>query len=170
MRRRSLVAGLSLLVMSASHAQVSDGFGPQGSARNWSLGVGFGTPYAGLGANLALAGTHDFKYLSAGCLAGTEHDDDWDLACGIGVGWMWTDLFAWRPNHQAIGVYLGPVGSQRDSGPDGKLHAVYGVGASYNYFFNGVGRPGALLGLTPVIDRRDGDTEASLMLNLGYQF
>ena len=55
----------------------------------FTVGVGVGTSYSGLGMNLGLLSETDMKYVSGGCLSyGTVTG----FSCGFGVGWIKTDV------------------------------------------------------------------------------
>ncbi len=129
-----------------------------------SAGVGIGALYAGLGANIAMAGDRDFKFLAAGCVARINSRN----ACGAGIGWLRTDLFSGEPGKHALGLYAGPL-TARWAAP-GDLRTVYGPGITYSYFKNGTGNPGFQFGGMSGVSHQDGKTRVSVMLNLGYQF
>ncbi|MBD3586723.1 hypothetical protein HHX48_13325 [Salinimonas sp. HHU 13199] len=57
----------------------------QETASRISVGIGGGAMFSGLGANVAWTSPTDLKYVSAGCTAQKE--------CGLGIGWIKTDLF-----------------------------------------------------------------------------
>ncbi len=150
----------------------------------FSFGAGIGAMYSGLGINVGLKTDRQLKYLSLGCLGysrtRSSDVDERDLACGAGVGIIRTDLFAVENNRHGIGLYVGAVGSERESDPKViyrpnsvmaayGVKPVYGVGASYVYFWNGISASGLNLGITPAIGFNNG-AKGSLLLQIGYQF
>jgi len=135
-----------------------------------SFGVGAGAMYSGMGVNVGLRRGNNFGYVAAGCMAlGYGDASGWILPCGVGAGWIWTDLLPTANDRHGLGFYLGPVGISPDKyGYDDK--ARYGVGFTYLYFFNGVNASGWNVGITPALGKQGGDRKGSLLINLGYQF
>jgi hypothetical protein len=152
----ALAAGLSLFVADTS------------ADERYSFGLGIGTMYAGLGANVAWLSDNNFSYLTVGCI-GVVHDRDGpdDGACGAGIGWLRKNVFSSLSEKHGFGFHLGPVSTALGGT---KVDAIYGVGATYAYFSNGVGQRGFVLGATPSLGRKHGDMKAYFSLNLGYQF
>ncbi len=108
---------------------------------DFTFGLGVGSLYSGVGINAGIQSKVDLKYISAGCVSYTSQE----ATCGMGIGWVKTDLFDFQtPNHGAS-IYIGVIGSELDY--DG-YQAVYGAGLGYHYFFNGIGNSGLNLGLT----------------------
>lgn len=131
-----------------------------------SLGAGVGSLYSGLGVNAALKGDNYIGYVAAGCVAtGYSSGSGWILPCGIGVGWIWTDLLTKTNNRHGIGFYAGPVGYK-----DNKSVARYGLGFTYEYFLQGISNKGWNFGITPAAGQLNGKTKGSLFINAGYQF
>jgi hypothetical protein len=130
---------------------------------DFSVGLGLGATYSGLGANVSLLSDSDMKYLSAGCLSYRSSG----ATCGVGIGWIKTDLFNARSNKHGLGVYLGAVGSQHTYRGS---EAVNGLGFGYYYFFNGIANSGTNIGLTLVAGHAQNKTLTSAMLQIGYQF
>src|SRR5882762_10754114 len=74
-----------------------------------AVGVGAGALYSGIGVNIGRRGEHSFGYLAAGCSVGYSSDKGWDVPCGVGAGWIWTDLLTRASNRHGLGIYVGPV-------------------------------------------------------------
>jgi hypothetical protein len=90
------------------------------------------------------------------------------VPCGVGAGWIWTDVLAKANNRHGLGIYVGPVGTTTVSTYD--IKARYGAGLTYVYFFGDVVARGWNLGVTPTVGKQYGDYRAGLMINAGYQF
>jgi hypothetical protein len=145
---------LSLMLVTSSQTLANDDF---------TFGIGAGSLYSGIGVNAAIQSKVDLKYISAGCVSYSPQG----AVCGMGIGWIKTDIFDFQtPNHGAS-VYIGVIGSERDY--DGS-QPIYGAGAGYHYFFNGIGNSGVNLGFTLVSGNGDYDRLTGAMLQLGYQF
>lgn len=159
MRQRSIAfVMLVLCFTSISHA----------SDQDVSIGVGVGALYGGIGINAGLRGDNDFRYIAAGCIALSYWSGGgWQAACGVGVGWMWTNILSSSSNKHGLGFYLGPVDHKGSS--DNMEGTVYGAGVSYGYFFRGINESGWNLGATPAIGHDD-EADAHLILQAGYQF
>jgi len=158
--RSELIYLVMLLLLASSRTHASD--------KDLSFGIGAGALYSGIGINIGVQGENDVRYIAVGCVEmGYSSVSGWQAACGVGVGWIWANILPQSSNKHGIGFYLGPVSSKR-SGFVPKT--VYGAGISYVYFFNGINNNGWNLGVTPAIGRRNGDTEGSLLLQVGYQF
>ncbi|WP_339773670.1 hypothetical protein [uncultured Paraglaciecola sp.] len=167
MRRFALI--LPVLAFSSFAAEDSQ-------TQQYSVGIGMGALYSGLGANLALVSKNDMKYLSAGCV---EYSSRFGSTCGFGAGWVTTDLFNFDNNKHGFGIYASIAGREHSYriNPDMngrtyqvKEHDIYGLGVSYTYFFNGINRSGTTLGIS--IHGTNADFESSVggFLQIGYQF
>lgn len=144
----------SLILVSSSQTLAKDDF---------TFGLGAGSLYSGIGVNAGIQSNFDLKYISAGCVNFTSQQ----ATCGMGIGWVKTDLFDFQtPNHGAS-IYIGVIGSELDY--DG-YQAVYGTGLGYHYFFNGIGNSGLNLGLTVLTGNGDYGRLTGAMLQVGYQF
>ncbi|MBI3606948.1 MAG: hypothetical protein HY207_03160 [Nitrospirae bacterium] len=132
-----------------------------------SFGAGFGALYSGLGINLGLKRSTDFRYLGVGCL-GVGHSDSagWSLPCGVGVGWIWANILPGLGNQHGVGFYAGPVGHRSDD--NGKDR--YGMGISYMYFWKGIDSRGLVVGVTPAVGNDGGQTKGRVLITIGYQF
>lgn len=131
---------------------------------SFSLGLGVGSKYSGLGTNFSLVSENDMKYISAGCLSYGSRSG---ATCGAGLGWIKTDLFNANSNKHGLGLYLGAVGTQIKYAD---REAIYGAGLGYHYFFKGIDKPGANIGLTLVHGKGDDENNSGIMFELGYQF
>jgi hypothetical protein len=148
------LAALSIFWSSASYAN-----------DDISYGIGTGALTSGLGVNAALRSDSHMGYIAAGCLGiGKSDQQGWILPCGIGAGWIQTDLLSNANNHHGLGVYVGPVGKNENN------RARYGVGVTYVYFLQGVSAKGWNLGVTPATGQQNGKAKGSLLINVGYQF
>ncbi len=139
---------------------------PASAGNQASLGFGFGALYNGVGFNLAFPEDDDLKYVSLGCLAfGYSSSNGTFSNCGIGAGWMRSDILSSNGRH-GLGVH---VGITRNSDTDNDATEVF-VGIPYSYFFRGMDAAGSNIGLTPILGRHNGSVGAGMLLNLGYQF
>lgn len=130
-----------------------------------SYGIGTGALTSGLGVNAALRGDNHMGYIAAGCVGiGYSSVQGLILPCGIGAGWIQTDLLTNANNHHGLGIYVGPVGINDDK------KARYGVGVTYVYFMQGVNAMGWNFGFTPATGQENGTSKGSLLINVGYQF
>ncbi|MEP0354613.1 hypothetical protein [Paraglaciecola sp.] len=134
-------------------------------ADEFSFGLGAGSLYSGLGANIAMRSDTDLKYLSAGCIS---YSDRGGSSCGVGAGWVTTDLFDFQNSQHGLGAYVGVVGTE--STIFRKDEAIYGAGFGYHYFFNGIGISGANAGFSFVVGDAKSGTHTGLMAQIGYQF
>ena len=133
-----------------------------------SIGLGMGISYSGLGVNISQLSENDMKYFSAGCIS---YSSLFGSACGVGVGWIKTDLFETESDKHGFGAYLGVVGSKRKRGTfNNDNQPAYGIGVSYHYFFNGISSSGTNLGLSFVAGDNGDETESAAILQVGYQF
>jgi hypothetical protein len=133
-----------------------------------SVGVGGGALYSGLGVNVGRRGEHSFGYLAAGCSVGYSAADGWEVPCGVGAGWIWTDLLTKANDRHGLGVYVGPVRTRKTLDSDAK--AVYGAGLTYVYFFGDGVAKGWNVGITPTVGKIYGNYRAGALINVGYQF
>ena len=130
-----------------------------------SHGIGTGALTSGLGVNAALRSDNHMGYIAAGCLGiGKSNEQGWILPCGIGAGWIQTDLLSNANNHHGIGVYAGPVAKNSHN------KARYGVGVTYVYFAQGINAKGWNFGVTPATGQENGKAKGSILINVGYQF
>ena len=132
-----------------------------------SVGVGAGALYSGIGVNVGRRADHSFGYLAAGCSVGYSSANGWDVPCGVGAGWIWTDLLTKASDRHGLGIYVGPVSTK---GSAGDRKEVYGAGLTYVYFFGDGVAKGWNLGITPTVGKKYGDYRRGLLINFGYQF
>lgn len=144
--------------------------------KKYSIGVGKGALYSGIGANLSFVSQSDMKYISAGC---TEYSSFSGASCGFGAGWIKTDLFDFDSNKHGFGIYATLVGKEHyssykttDNGVKYYQHEndVYGVGVSYTYFMNGIDHSGFIFGASIHATNADYDGKYGGFLQAGYQF
>lgn len=155
---RLLSSLLLLFSVAQSHAEESP-----------APGIGIGALYSGIGMNLAWRGHSSLRYVAAGCVA-LHHSSDtgWNNACGAGIGWIESSLIPQEGNKHGIGIYLGPIGYRGE--PDAMAGTLYGVGLSYNYFFQGITERGWNLGVTVAVGEDEGEYKKWLLSQVGYQF
>ena len=125
----------------------------------FSVGVGVGTLYSGLGMNLSLVSETDMKYLSGGC---SSYGTTSGITCGLGIGWIKTDLIDFGSNKHGFGLSVGVINSKYND-----RKAMYGLG--YHYFFNGIDKPWTHIGLS-LVSEGVHDRGNGVMIELGYQF
>jgi len=147
------------LLMAATTAELAS------AADTSSFGLGVGALYNGLGGNFALIKADDMRYVSLGCteaMSSSTHGTD--LTCGVGIGWLRSDLLTQKNSKHALGFNFALDYDQHDS------ELEPSVRLPYVYFFKGIDRKGLNLGLAPLV-RWDADgTELGFMLEIGYQF
>lgn len=138
------------------------------SDHNYSLGVGMGAPYSGLGANVVLVSDTDMKYISAGC---TEYSSRFGWSCGVGAGWIVTNLFSTASNKHGVGVYVSKAGHEEYYTANTlKEHDYYGAGLSYTYFMRGINKPGFTFGASIHASNAKRDDKVGGFIQVGYQF
>ena len=131
---------------------------------NFTFGIGAGSLYSGVGVNIGFQSKTDFKYVSAGCVSYSSLSGE---TCGVGAGWVKTDIFDFQTPKHGLSLYVGVVGDEYDNF-DRK--AVYGAGLGYHYFFNGINNAGVNLGFTIVAGNEKNGTGVGGMFQVGYQF
>ena len=136
----------------------------------YSVGVGMGAAFSGLGANFALLSKADMKYVSAGCV---EYSSRYGSTCGLGIGWIVTDLFDSNSNKHGLGVYATKAGHESYATSENfniKDNEYYGAGVSYTYFMNGINKPGLNFGISAHATNAKYDEKINGFLQIGYQF
>lgn len=134
----------------------------------FTVGLGTGSLYAGLGFNVGLQSNTDFKYLSAGC---TSYSTYTGKTCGFGIGYMTTELLKSQSKHHAANFYVGIIGTERNYARRYfEDKAIYGAGLGYSYFFSGIDKSGGNIGFTLLGGKRHDDLSLGGMFQLGYQF
>lgn len=140
--------------------------------KKYSIGVGMGALYTGIGANLSIISTTDMKYISAGCVETSSVDDS---TCGFGAGWIKTDLFDFDSNKHGFGVYASLVGHESDYTLENNEYVYhnedyYGVGLSYTYFVSGIDDSGATIGVSFHATNAEFEGRFGALFQIGYQF
>lgn len=131
---------------------------------NFTFGIGAGSLYSGFGVNIGFQSKTDLKYISAGCVS---YSSLYGETCGVGAGWVKTDVFDFQTPKHGISLYVGIVGDEYD---DFDRKAVYGAGLGYHYFFNGINNSGVNLGFTIVAGNENDEFVTGGMFQVGYQF
>lgn len=131
---------------------------------NFTFGIGAGSLYSGVGVNIGFQSKTDLKYISAGCVS---YSSLYGETCGVGAGWVKTDVFDFQTPKHGISLYVGIVGDEYD---DFDRKAVYGAGLGYHYFFNGINNSGVNLGFTIVAGNENDEFVTGGMFQVGYQF
>ena len=135
---------------------------------SYSFGLGIGPLYNGLGGNIAHISNNEMRYASAGCIS---YSSLFGSTCGVGLGWIKTDLFESESNKDGYGIYIGTIGSEAELDHDGwDNKPIYGIGVGYHYFFNGIDESGSNLGISFGAGDSNNGTEHRLMFTFGYQF
>lgn len=134
------------------------------SEQKFSFGIGGGYfQGGGLGVNIALKGDHDMKYLGTGVAGYKETDGDADIAYGVTLGWLRTDILAKESGKHGLGIVLGIMGGE---GWD----TNFSIGPSYAYFFKGVSQPGFNVGVAAGPVFSEDKTNVTGCVQVGYQF
>ena len=130
-----------------------------------SFGVGIGALYNGLGGNLALIKADDLKYISLGCSEASHSSaEGTDLTCGVGIGWLKSDLLTRKNRKHAVGLNIALDYDQYHAELEPSIRLPYA------FFFRGIDRRGWNIGVAPLV-RWDADgTEVGVMFEIGYQF
>lgn len=132
---------------------------------NTTIGVGAGFMYTGLGVNIGHRTDTSLLYLSLGCTSiSSSSSKGTDTNCGLGGGWVSTDILNQTSNKHGLGLHLNLTHNNFTDDNEKSL------GISYIYFFNGINNNGWNLGLSPTIEKRKGETDTVLFLQVGYQF
>tara|TARA_R110001583_G_scaffold39399_6_gene126249 strand:- start:5517 stop:6005 length:489 start_codon:yes stop_codon:yes gene_type:complete len=139
--------------------------------KEYSVGVGMGALYSGIGANFSFISKNDMKYISAGC---TEYSSLSGYSCGFGAGWIKTDLFDFNSNKHGFGVYASLVGHETYATLNDQYsindNDIYGAGVSYTYFMNGIDQSGTTFGLSIHATNADFEGRYGAFFQVGYQF
>ena len=131
---------------------------------NFTFGLGAGSFYSGIGVNAGVKSKTDLKYISVGCVSYSSIHGE---TCGVGIGWVKTDIFDFQTPKNGASIYMGVVGSEYTSF-DHK--AIYGVGLGYHYFFRGIDKSGFNLGFTVTAGNENDGVAMGGMFQVGYQF
>lgn len=160
------------LVLLLSLISISEVAVANDTDKKFSVGVGMGAAYSGLGANLALLSDRDMKYISAGCV---EYSSRFGSTCGFGLGWIVTDLFNSKSNRHGWGIYVTKAGHESNFVFDGNIarfneKEYYGAGVSYTYFMNSINKSGLNFGISAHATNAKYDEKVNGFLQVGYQF
>ena len=131
---------------------------------NFTFGLGAGSFYSGLGLNAGIQSKTDLKYISVGCMS---YSSLYEETCGVGAGWVKTDIFDFQTQKHGASLYIGIVGSEYDNFDN---EAIYGAGLGYHYFFRGIGNSGTNLGFTITAGNEKDGMGMGGMFQVGYQF
>jgi hypothetical protein len=144
--------------------------------KDYSIGLGLGAMYSGIGTNLSFVSENDLKYISAGCV---EYSSRNGSTCGFGAGWIKTDLFGANSNKHGFGVYVSIVGNESYASYTSTTEGVeyyehdsdiYGAGVSYTYFMNGINKSGTTFGVSIHATNADFEDSYGGFFQVGYQF
>jgi len=172
-RRLLLVLSVTMLVMSKT------------AVADFTLGLGLGPLYSGLGLNFGKTTESSFTYGSLGCVGysstGVAMTSDGSQSatvnsekiesssnCGFGFGYVSSALF--KNNRHGVGLSIGLTSNTDDQ--QNELRIAPG----YHYFFNGINNRGATLGLGAMHYADDSqpnnlsNNANSVFINIGYQF
>lgn len=130
----------------------------------FTFGLGAGSLYSGIGLNAGIQSKTDLKYISVGCMS---YSSLYGETCGVGAGWVKTDIFDFQTPKHGASLYIGIVGSEYDNFDH---EAIYGAGLGYHYFFRGIGNSGANLGFTITGGNEKDGLGMGGMFQVGYQF
>ena len=132
-----------------------------------SFGIGGGSLYNGLGANIAHKKNDSLRYFAIGCIQVSYGTGSGVKAtCGFGTGYVKTNILS-SSNKHGLGIHVGisVIGANVEGSDFG-----YQLGGSYVYFFQGIDSPGWNIGLTPSIDRYNGSNHIGGLFEVGYQY
>lgn len=146
-------------------ALVGAATGTISAADRTSFGVGIGALYNGIGGGFALIKADDLKYLSVGCSEFSRSSiDGTNVTCGVGIGWLRSDILTRKNSKHGLGVNLAVDYDQLHS------EAEPSIRMPYVFFFKGLDRKGWNLGVAPLVRWDAEDTEIGVMFEVGYQF
>jgi hypothetical protein len=144
--------------------------------KDYSIGLGLGAMYSGIGTNLSFVSEHDLKYISVGCISYTTYSG---ATCGFGAGWIRTDLLGANSNKHGFGVYVSLVGHESYTSDTTTTQGVeyydhdrdiYGAGVSYTYFMNGINKSGTTFGVSVHVTNAEFEDRYGGFFQVGYQF
>ncbi len=152
------------IIYKSSLLSIALAFSPQPLAdNNYTLGLGVGAMYGGLGMNAGFQSDVDIKYVSAGIMQISGSSTTY----GLGLGWITTDLFDFQSKNHGINLYVGAVGTERTfDGHD----PIYGGGLGYTYFFSGIDQSGFNIGFNLLTGKGSEESETGAFIQAGYQF
>ncbi|WP_027329270.1 hypothetical protein [Marinimicrobium agarilyticum] len=143
-----------------------------------SIGVGYGALFGGLGFNIAQVDENNYRYLSLGVISAYRSDydgqKDSDIAYGVGIGLIRTDIILPDSGNHGLGLYAGAVGADTrwEDAPRRKESLVtrYGGGATYHYFAAGPKSQGLVVGISLLFSPASDENESNVLATLGYRF
>ena len=125
---------------------VAGGVSTLAAADKSSFGLGVGALYNGLGGNFALITADDLKYVSVGCSEASDSSrHGTNVTCGVGVGWLMSDLLTKKNSKHGLGLNLALDYDQLHS------KAEPSIRLPYVFFFRGLDRRGWNLGVAPFV-------------------
>jgi hypothetical protein len=130
----------------------------------FTFGLGVGSLYSGVGVNAGIQSKTELKYISAGCVS---YSSIYGETCGVGAGWVKTDIFDFQTPKHGASLYIGIVDSEYNALDH---DAVYGIGLGYHYFFKGIDQSGVNLGFTVTAGNENDGIGMGGMFQIGYQF
>jgi hypothetical protein len=135
------------------------------AADRTSFGLGLGALYNGLGVNIAFTDSEDLKFVAVGCSSwGHSSRDGTDVTCGVGVGWIMSDILTKKNDKHGIGLHFGLNYDTRHNDFEPVLSMPY------VFFFKGIDSKGLNIGAAPLVAWESGDAKFGLFLQIGYQF
>jgi hypothetical protein len=142
---------------------------------HFSLGIGVGQNYGGLGVNAALISETDMKYIAFGCSSYSSGGDGADCDT-LSIGWIKTDLFNVDNNNHGFGLFLSSEEEyqyqfQSLQQFSRSKERIYEYGVQYSYFMNEMNNAGFNFGVHVYnSDSNYDDNGMNLTLQVGYQF
>ena len=135
------------------------------AADRTSFGLGVGSLYNGLGVNAAFMSPENLKFVAFGCteFSHSSHGGT-DGTCGVGVGWIKSDILTKKNDKHGIGLHFGLNYDTRDN----DFEPVLSI--PYVFFFKGIDSKGLNIGAAPLVAWESGDAKFGLFLQIGYQF
>lgn len=136
----------------------------------FSYGIGFGSLYSGMGANVGYARETHLEYLSTGCMLlrmnGSTVNSD-ETACGFGLGAVNSKMFNNFDNRISLGLYYGIISFERDN--TGSVDPIYGFALSFVLWKDDDIKKGLNASATPILVG-DGADLFGNYFGIGYQF
>ena len=141
-------------------------------ANEFTSGVGAANYYSGVGVNAGLVRNNSISYISAGCpVIAASSGAGTVPVCGVGVGWISTNIIPNKNNKHALGVYAGILtGSVRFENENSFVTHKYGAGINYTYFFRSINTNGWNVGVFLGMYSDDDKWSSFGAPTLGYQF
>ncbi len=138
-----------------------------------SYGVGVGQIYNGFGGNVHIASQKEMKYIALGCTEFSDEDNkDREGICGLGVGYLRTDIlprylpkFFSDTDKHGVGASFSIMNNDYTN----KVDLLFAYG--YTYFTEGISNSGWNFGVSPTYQYSKGaDDNLGIIMNIGYQF